>query len=310
MSSEPPRLTLARLNTPIETVTVESPTGATRRIRVKRDDLTGAALSGNKIRKLEYLLADARTSGSTRVLTCGGIQSNHCRATAVAAAKLGLRSLLFLRTDDPPADDDAATGNLRLDRLVGADIRFITRAQYADRNAILAAAAEPGDYVIPEGGSNGLGAWGYVRAFDELRAQWDAVPSSIVVATGSGGTLAGLILGAKRAGMEVPIHGVCVCDDAPTFQAIVARIGDEASEYGLPRVVADEVSVVEGYMGRGYALSTDEEDADRALVARATGLVLDPVYTGKAFRALLHDPERFGDDPLFVHTGGIFGALA
>ena len=307
--TEPDRLSLARLPTPIE---------GFDRIRdgwtvlVKRDDLTGSTLSGNKVRKLEYLFAEARARGARRVLTCGGVQSNHCRATAVAAARLGLACLLFLRTLQPPNPDDAISGNLKLDRIVGAEIRFITPAQYRDRLALMAVAAGSDDYVIPEGGSNALGAWGYIRAVDEMAEQWGTPPSSIVCATGSGGTLAGLAIGLRRRGLDVPLYGVAVCDDAAYFQAIVDRISTEATERwpDLPRVRADEANVVEGYKGRGYGLSTAEEEADIESVARASGLILDPVYTGKAFRALLREPERFGSRPLFVHTGGIFGLLA
>jgi D-cysteine desulfhydrase len=309
MTTEPERLRLARLPTPIEQIGSIRP-GWT--VSVKRDDLTGTALSGNKVRKLEYLLADAMARAARRVVTCGGIQSNHCRATAVAAAQLGLGSLLFLRTRTPPGPDDAPTGNLKLARLVGAEVRFVTPDEYADRRALMADAAGPDDYVIPEGGSNALGSWGYIRAIDEMADRWEAPPSAIVCATGSGGTLAGLTIGARRRGLAVPVHGVAVCDDAAYVQQIVEQISTEATDRwpSLPRVRSDEVSVVEGYKGRGYALSTSEEEADIAAVARASGLILDPVYTGKAFRALLHEPDRFGSSPLFVHTGGIFGLLA
>ena len=307
--TEPERLSLARLPTPIERFT---------RIRdgwtvlVKRDDLTGAALSGNKARKLEYLLAEARASGARRVLTCGGVQSNHCRATAVAAARLGLACQLFLRTSTPPGPDDAATGNLKIDRIVGAEVYFITPEQYRDRMALMVDKAGADGYVIPEGGSNALGTWGYIRAVDEMVPQWEVPPSSIVCATGSGGTLAGLAIGLRRRGLDVPLHGVAVCDDAPYFRDVVDRISAEATDRwpDLPRVRSGEVSIVEGYKGRGYALSTTEEEADIEWVARTSGLILDPVYTGKAFRALLCEPDRFGPRPLFIHTGGIFGLLA
>ena len=307
--TEPERLSLARLPTPIERFT---------RIRdgwtvlVKRDDLTGAALSGNKARKLEYLLAEARASGARRVLTCGGVQSNHCRATAVAAAHLGLACQLFLRTSTPPGPDDAATGNLKIDRIVGAEVYFITPEQYRDRMALMVDKAGADGYVIPEGGSNALGTWGYIRAVDEMVPQWEVPPSSIVCATGSGGTLAGLAIGLRRRGLDVPLHGVAVCDDAPYFRDVVDRISAEATDRwpDLPRVRSGEVSIVEGYKGRGYALSTTEEEADIEWVARTSGLILDPVYTGKAFRALLCEPDRFGPRPLFIHTGGIFGLLA
>ena len=304
---EPPRVDLARLPTPLERFDHIRPGGA---VLVKRDDLTGTSLTGNKVRKLEYLLADARACGARQVLTCGGIQSNHCRATAIAAAQLGLGCVLFLRTAEPaPA---VSTGNLRLARLVGSDVRFITPEQYQERASLMRDAAGSDGYVIPEGGSNALGSWGYIRAVDEMAAQWGEPPSAVVCATGSGGTLAGLAIGLRRRALNIPLYGVAVCDDAAYFTNVVDRISAEASDRwpALPRVRANEVTVVEGYKGRGYALSTAEEMSDIESVARRSGLILDPVYTGKAFRPLLHDPDRFGPRPLFVHTGGIFGLLA
>ena len=146
-----------------------------------------------------------------------------------------------------------------------------------------------------------------------MAAQWGAPPCSIVCATGSGGTLAGLAIGLRRRGLEIPLHGVAVCDDATYFQAIVDRISAEATERwpDLPRVHADEVRVMEGYKGVGATASRrPRKRADLEAVARTSGLILDPVYTGKAFRALLCEPERFGPRPLFIHTGGLFGLLA
>lgn len=309
MATEPERLTLARTPTPLERYDGLVPY---RPVHVKRDDLTGSGLSGNKIRKLEYLLADALARNAERVLTCGGIQSNHCRATALAAARLGLACRLFLRTDSPPGPGDAPRGNLALCRLAGAEITFVTGAQYADRVQLMAEAAGPHDYVIPEGGSNALGAWGYIRAFEELADQWEAPPSAIICAAGSGGTVAGLTLGARRAGVDVPIYGVCVCDKSAAFQAICETIAQEAHARwpSLPALGGHDFEFLDGWVGRGYALSTQIELDDIARVARASGLVFDPVYTGKAFRAVARAPERFGESPLFVHTGGIFGLLA
>lgn len=305
--AEPPRVDLARLPTPLERFDrlLDG-----RPVLVKRDDLTGTALTGNKVRKLEYLLADAQARGARRVLTCGAIQSNHCRTTAIAAARLGLGCVLFLRTARPaPA---TSTGNLRLDRLVGAEVHFVTPEQYRERDARMREAAGADGYVVPEGGSNALGSWGYIRAIDEMAAQWDAPPSAVVCATGSGGTLAGLAIGLRRRALDIPVYGVAVCDDAAYFRGIVERISAEATTRWptLPRVLAADVRVLEGFKGRGYALSTPEEMSDIEAIARRSGLILDPVYTGKAFRPLLYDGDRFGPRPLFVHTGGIFGLLA
>lgn len=277
---------------------------------VKRDDLTGSGLGGNKVRKLEYLLAHAVAAGADCVLTTGGIQSNHARATAVAARRLGLTPHLLLRGARSPG----ATGNLLLDDLLGADIRWCTPAEYADRDTILAAwadalrAAGRRPYVIPEGGSNGLGALGYVAAAAELTAQDPRPFDGIVVAVGSGGTLAGLALG----GLAGPVRGVAVCDDAPTFTARVRAIAADARTLGasvLPEPGPDTWQVVEGWQGPGYAIATPEIRDTIRLVARTEGLLLDPVYTGKAMHALVSEARagRWRGRWLFWHTGGVFG---
>ncbi len=307
----PRRVPLAQLPTPLLDVGGLLPPST--RLRVKRDDLTGAALSGNKVRKLEFLLAEAQERGLRRVVTCGGLQSNHCRATAIAARELGLDCTVVLRTATPPDREGPLTGNVALMRLVGAELRFVTPEQYAQRARLLPELAGTDGLVIPEGGSNALGAWGYLACVDELIVQWGTEPpTAIICATGSGGTLAGLAMGVRRRGLTIPVYGVCVCDDAPTFQGLVAQISAEAHARWpeLPALAPSDVRVVEGWVGRGYALSTPDELADLAHVARTTGLVLDPVYTAKAFRALLRAPEAYGEAPLFVHTGGIFGLLA
>jgi D-cysteine desulfhydrase len=322
--AEPPRLSLAHLPT----------RGHWLRNRwsgvpiwMKRDDHTGGELSGNKIRKLEYLLAEAQAQGATCVLTCGGEQSNHARATALAAARCGMKSLLILRTDDPSAPP-AATGNIFLDQLVGAQLRWISRPQWRERNALLAeeaaklAAQGERPYVIPEGGSNALGSWGYVRALDELVRELDAAevprPLTIVYACGSGGTGAGLVLGArmfKLAERGISVAAVNVCDDRAYF---VQRIGEICGEMDArwqlgSNVTEADIDIVDGHVGLGYAKSRPEELATLRDVARKEGVILDPVYTGKAFHGLVtelaRDPQRFGKAVCFIHTGGLFGLL-
>jgi D-cysteine desulfhydrase len=310
MLTEPERLHLARLDTPLESYSGLLPN---RTLLVKRDDLTGSGLSGNKIRKLEYLVADALQRGYNRLVTCGGIQSNHCRATVIAAARTGLKSRVYLRTNEPPEETATKSGNLALMSMAGADIQFVPSDWYADRVTQMAALAEDGDYLIPEGGSNALGAWGYIRAASELVGQWHTPPTSIIAATGSGGTIAGLTIGMHREGFkDVPVYGVCACDDSSYFQAACAKISANAHKRWpeLPRLESNDFRFIEGYVGRGYALWTPEEMNDLKMVMRTTGLVLDPVYTNKAFQALLREPELFGTSPLFIHTGGIFGLLA
>jgi len=286
---------------------------------IKRDDLTGAALSGNKVRKLEFLLADARAHQADIVLTCGGIQSNHARATAIGAARLGMGCLLLLRGDAPARVE----GNVLLDRMVGADIRFITPEQYRDRDRIFGEESERlrrlghTPYVIPEGGSTALGSLGYVLAMEEIHSQ--CVESGerfdvIVTAVGSGGTLAGLLAGHAMHPATTPRPiGINVCDTAAHFEGIVRTLVDEmAEQYNTPPVDASAVEILDGHVGRGYALSTNEELDTLTRFARKTGIFLDPVYSGKAMHGLIteieRDPESWrGKRVLFLHTGGIFG---
>jgi D-cysteine desulfhydrase len=318
----PRRLNLARTGTPLEPLPRTSAALGIE-VLVKRDDLTGAELTGNKVRKLEFLLADAEERGADTVITCGGEQSNHARATALAAARVGLRCRLVLRTDDPAAPP-AATGNILLDRLAGAAIRWISRPDWARRNELMAEEAAAVDaaggraYVIPEGGSNAIGAWGYIACAHELAddlASWPTRPTTIVHATGSGGTGAGLVMGARLAGLDergVKVAGVNVCDDRAYFVRVVTTICAElTARWALPVIGEDAVDIVDGHVGRGYAQSRPEELATIRDVCRRDGLVLDPVYSGKAFHGIVtelaRDPARFGERIVFVHTGGIFG---
>ncbi|HEY1546772.1 MAG TPA: D-cysteine desulfhydrase family protein [Kofleriaceae bacterium] len=322
---EPPRVRLANLPTRGHWLRFAAP----RKIWVKRDDQTGSELSGNKVRKLEYLMAEARAQEATHVITCGGEQSNHARATALAATQLGMRSVLILRCDDP-AHPPATTGNILLDRMTGAEIRWISRPAWRDRNRLLAEAADAirGDggrpYVVPEGGSNALGSWGYMRAMLELAGDLDGIvapdhPVTIVYACGSGGTGAGLILAHKLLGLGargIRLAGVNVCDDRPYFVDVISRICADAEErWQLPvHVTADDIDIVDGHVGAGYAKSRPEELATIRDVCRSDGIVLDPVYTGKAFHGVVQelqrDSDRFGTAVAFVHTGGMYGLFA
>ncbi|HUQ05045.1 MAG TPA: D-cysteine desulfhydrase family protein [Kofleriaceae bacterium] len=319
----PRKIPLARAGTPLEPLPRTSATLGVE-VLVKRDDLTGAELSGNKVRKLEFLLAEAVDQGADTVITCGGEQSNHCRATALAAAKVGLASRVVLRTDDP-ASPPPTTGNILLDRLAGATVRWISRPDWARRNPIMeeeaaavrAAGGKP--YIIPEGGSNAMGSWGYVACAAELSedlAALPARPTTIVFACGSGGTAAGLALGAKLVGLTergVRVAAVNVCDNKDYFTRVITGICDEmTTRWSLETsITAWELDIVDGHVGRGYARSRPEELETIRDVCRRDGLVLDPVYTGKAFHGIVtelaQDRSRFGERIVFVHTGGIFG---
>jgi D-cysteine desulfhydrase len=287
---------------------------------LKRDDMTSGAAAGNKIRKLEYLLADALAHGATTVITCGGLQSNHARATALLARELGLAALLFLRTNDPSATQ-APVGNLLLDRLVGAELRFITKAQYGGRAELMAEAAASlaarGEraYVIPEGGSNGLGSFGYVTAVEELADQQATgeLPADlelIALACGSGGTAAGVALGLTRfPSVAKRVAAFAVCDDRSYFEATIARIAAEAQALDPTLGTPHLLDIYDEFKGPAYGVASQEQLAFIGQVARTCGLVLDPTYTGKALFGLSRLPQK-PRRALFVHTGGLPGLLA
>ncbi|MCA9623190.1 MAG: pyridoxal-phosphate dependent enzyme [Myxococcales bacterium] len=301
---------------------------------VKRDDATGGAEAGNKIRKLELLLADALEQGADTVITCGGLQSNHARATALLAARLDLRCLLMLR--DSTLDDDGqgaglplegtSTGNAFLGKLAGAEIRRVTRDSYARRDEVLAGWADElrsqrrRPYVIGEGGSSGLGALGYVEAMGEVHQALDAMgaaPFDLVVhACGSGGTSAGLVLGAGQHGVAREVVAFAVCDDAPTFEAKIAAIVAEARPLApawLAHPLAPPVplTVDDSAKGPAYGVPTEAQLRDMVRATRLTGLVFDPVYTGKAIHGLMRRAGGWaGMRVLFLHTGGLPGLLA
>jgi D-cysteine desulfhydrase len=320
----PPQINLARLPTPLQPLRRLSQKYGVE-LYIKRDDLTGVALCGNKIRKLEFVLADALAQKADTVITCGGAQSNHCRATAIAAAMLGLNCRLLLRTPDP-SKPPAAEGNILLDRMAGAEIVWITPDEYKQRDELMAreaaslqASGKMG-YTIPEGASNALGALGYIRAAEELvndianTLGGASQPCTIINAAGSGGTSAGLILGAKIFDLNARIASVNVCDDRDYFVRAIGDICEKAiADYQLDLDFDRErdVDIIDGYVGRGYALSQPEELALLREVAKTEGIFLDPVYTGKAFfgmvEELKRDPKCFGERIIFVHTGGIFG---
>lgn len=323
----PPHLDLARLPTPVkrlhrfgERLGVE--------LYVKRDDLTGMALSGNKVRKLEFALADALAQEADCVLTCGGAQSNHCRATAVAAAMAGLRCRLLLRTADP-AHPPRPEGNILLDRMAGAEIVWISpqeyqhRQEFFEREAATLRTRGHIPYIIPEGASNPIGSWGYIRAAEELARDLAALPggaerpTTIIHATGSGGTAAGLVTGAKLTGLNARLVTFNVCDDEAYFVRAVGDICERLiTDYHLSLSFdrQRDLHIIDGYVGRGYALSRPEELALLCDLARTEGIFLDPVYTGKAFYGMVqeleHNPAAFGERIIFIHTGGIFGVFA
>jgi D-cysteine desulfhydrase len=288
---------------------------------LKRDDFTSGPAAGNKIRKLEYLLADAIQRRSTHVITCGGEQSNHARATALLAAQLGLQSVLLLRTQNP-SHPPPVTGNILLNQLAGAKVVWISAQDYEQRDRLLAEEAArlsttgAWPYVIPEGGSNGLGALGYVEAMREIRQQLDLGLlgpirefDCVVVACGSGGTTAGCALGARQYGIAQRVIAMTVCGTSQYFRQIVDSIVTDARALE-PRLSATvPISIMDEYRGPAYAVASEEQLTFIGKVAQASGVILDPIYTGKALFGLSKlavKPER----TLFIHTGGLPGALA
>jgi D-cysteine desulfhydrase len=310
-----PRFQLAQLPTPLEELKTLSRQLGGPQILIKRDDQTGLALGGNKTRKLEFLVGDALAKGADTLVTLGAVQSNHCRQTAAAAAKAGLRCELILNGKQP----DVANGNLLLNEILGANLHWIERPQRAAKLKELDAqlrAQGRKPYLIPVGGSNGVGATGYVVAMQELVAQLHVKNlrvDHLVFGTSSGGTQAGITLGARIAGFAGQLHGLSIDKSDPEhfeYEAEVAQIANDCAAYlGSPvRVTRDDVKVVYGYKGEGYGVVGNlERDAIR-LLARSEGIVLDPVYAGRAFGALADlirkGVFKKGETVLFWHTGG------
>ena len=313
----PARISLARLPTPLEPLTRLSAAYGTR-IWIKRDDLTDTVASGNKIRKLEYSIGQALAEEADVLVTWGGVQSNHCRATAALAARLGLKSHLVLRGSEPNERD----GNLLIDSLVGAEITFAPPERYhAMDHTYMDLQAEYASqglktYRIPVGASDEVGLWGYINCANELKRDFESAgisPDAIVSATGSGGTLAGLIIGNALHELNTRVVAFNVCDDEAYFKHKISkdfvlwrdRYGSELDIDQLP------INVIDGYVGPGYGRATPEVFETIREVARLEGIVLDPVYTGKAFNALLQE-IRSGkfeglSDIVFIHTGGMLG---
>lgn len=287
-------------------------------IYVKRDDLLGLSAGGNKTRKLEFLVADAMANGADTLITCGAVQSNHCRLTLSAAVKEGLKCRLVLEERVPGTFDPKAGGNTFLFNLLGAEkIRVVSGGSnmMAEMRQVAEEAAEEGRkaYIIPGGGSNAIGATGYVACAQEILDQTFGLGLNIdtlVCASGSAGTQAGLVTGFFGCNMNIPVVGINVSR---------AKEEQEEAVYGLARETSNHVGVNSeiprnavncfgDYVGPGYSLPTPEMAEAVKLVARAEGILLDPVYTGKAMAGLI-DLVRQGyfkkeSNILFVHTGG------
>ncbi|MBQ3276125.1 MAG: D-cysteine desulfhydrase family protein [Oscillospiraceae bacterium] len=305
-----PRVSLGVFPTPIQKLENISALLHTN-VYVKRDDLTGLGLGGNKIRKLEFLLADAGEKGAQVVFTTGGAQSNHAMLTAAAAGKLGLRAILVLKKRGVTE----CLGNQLLEKLMGTDVRFVDTDDYGDIYAemdrIGAGLGVP-YYKIPCGGSNALGSLGYVDCAREIAGQGIHF-DHIVCAEGSGGTMAGLALGAKLFLPGTRVHGMMV--DSDPFDVITPALMRKAAELlETPVEITPEDYRLRDMCGPGYAIPSEAGNAAISLMAEREGLFLDPVYTGKAFAGLVElakegvFTER--DNVLFLHSGGAGGLFA
>jgi len=318
----PPRLALAQTPTPLQYLERLSSREGRARIWVKRDDQTGAATSGNKVRKLEFTLARALAEGCDTIITCGGVQSNHCRSTALLGARLGLKVHLILRLDNAAQME----GNLLLDHLAGADITLLERGEYLRHQRDNFAHWQDmyrdqgrRPFFITTGASDATGVWGYVRCAQELKEDFldhNISPQLIVHATGSGGTQAGLTAGCALHQLSAQVVGIAVCDDAAYFQRKVAEDLRAWKALYAPDIDLDalHINVDDRHIGAGYAVASDAVFACIRDLAASEGLILDPVYSGKAFLGMLENLRageyRDCEDIVFIHTGGLFGLLA
>jgi D-cysteine desulfhydrase family pyridoxal phosphate-dependent enzyme len=319
MIAPPARLELALAPTPILKLDRLSRRLGVE-VHVKRDDLTGLLESGNKVRKLEFLVGEALQRGADTLITCGPPDSNGCRAVAAVAARLGLRAVLAIRGERPAASD----GNLLLGRLLGADTRYHPdlgpdpgpEPMEALAAEVRARGGRP--YVIPESGAGELGALGYVECAVELSEQiHHGAPrfDAIVITAGSGGSHAGLLMGKQLAGLPGEIVSVPVTAPAERVrEAIVRTVGAAVQRFGFAIEVPKAIHLLDGYQGAGPGAATDEELAVIVALAREEGLLLDPVYTAKGFRGLVEtlarDPKALGQRVCFIHTGGLFSVFA
>lgn len=298
------------------------------RIFLKRDDLNGLLISGNKARKLEYLIADAKNKRCDTLITCGPIQSNHCRTTAAFAQIFGFECHLLLRRPPHPIPPprvgrdkgrgiEEITGNLLLDTLLGATIKYITPEEYQHRMELMADYAKTlkrrKPYLIPEGGSNEIGAMGYLDCMAEMKTFIkENKIEAIYCAVGSGGTYAGLLLGKKLSKLDVDLNGVIICDTVEYFKNKISEICDKAiAKFNLKsKIQNNEINLIDGFVGAGYGIPYPEEIKTIKDIAKK-GIILEPVYTGKAFYGMLEDlKNRRYKKVIFIHTGGIFSIFA
>jgi len=307
----PRKIKLAQTPTPLELIKFDG-----NSFFMKRDDLTGCELSGNKVRKLEYLIADAKKHQADLIITCGGEQSNHARATTIAAKKIGLNTKLFLWGKD----NLNTNGNLFLNKIYGADITFLNKNEYDKVNdlmfseRILMLKKGKNAYVIPEGGSSTLGILGYVDFINELNNQTDLKKiNGLVAASGSGGTAAGMLVGAAINKLDFKIIAVNVLYNKQDLQKKIIQLAEACVlDYNLNcNINPENLIILDGYSKEGYKNIAKSKIRLINKFAAENGILLDPSYTGKAFAAYYEKYLKTGKEKknIFVHTGGLFGVF-
>jgi len=310
--NEPRKINIANIPTPIQKTNFDG-----TQFLIKRDDLSGSLLSGNKIRKLEYILYDVKKKNADYLFTCGGDQSNHARATAIAAKQIGVRTKLFLWGKDIKNAD----GNLFIDKLSGVEIKYLSKKAYENvASEMLKESKELQEkgqrvYVLPAGGSTPLGIWGYINFMSELNEQVDLRKiKGILSAAGSGGTSAGMLLGTAMLGLNLKIYCVNVVDDADTTRKIIIELVETCiEEYNLKVIVNyNNLVILDGYSAEGYKSITDNKLKLIKDYFQSSGILLDPAYTGKAFYAYYENflKGKKKSRVMFLHTGGIFGIFS
>ncbi len=314
-----PRVSLAHLPTPLhECPNVSDLLRPRQRLWVKRDDETGCLTSGNKVRKLEFYMAQALDQGADTIITSGSALSNHCRTTAIVARQLGMGVALLLEGPKRPALD----GNFLLMVLAGATMRMIpVGTEYSATEQLEDMASrlrEEGrkPYIVPPGGTAELGVIAYVHAAEELKSQCDETglrPDAVTVTVGSCSTYAGLLLGASVGDMGFPVLGLSISGEADERTKKARRLIDEAAALldVEPAVGDEDIRILDDYRGEGYGKADSSVYEFIHDMAERTGLILDPVYTGKAMKGTIEE-MRSGclsdaSDVVFVHTGGLFG---
>jgi D-cysteine desulfhydrase len=324
----PSRLKLANLPTPIHKLDrLSAEIG--RQIYIWRDDMTGFVETGNKVRKLEFLLADALAQGSNQIVCAGGVHSNCTRAVAFCARRLGLEVAIVVR-EPKTGLQGHPSGNFFLNELAGAEMHLFSYAEYQAKGSSYAPFLEKAmehyrsrgrkPYAIVAGGSQPVGSFGYIAAVNEMLPQWNSVagtkvPDALFFADGSGGTHCGLHLGYELNGLPLnTLWAVNVSDSAEYFQKHVGGLIEEtARQFNLNSTNRD-LQVLDGHFGAGYGIASDDDLAFYAKLARQEGILLDPTYTGKAFRGMLAEirktPGRFGEKILFLHSGGATATFA